>query len=644
MWIFRCLLHYFSRIIPRVPDFWIVLASGRSARRPGLRQDVPRQMPTFLAARSASGDVVDVHYTGRLTNGTVFDSSVTRGKPFQFTIGSRMVITAWEEGIPTMRIGEKAILLCAPEVAYGAQGSPPTIPPNSVLEFEVELIAVKSNRSLTADGLVTREEWIHRTPVGRHVNLATGADEKEAAIVNPPGTEVAVRFRVVDPEDGRVLYDGSDLARPIRFCLDVDGAGVPLSEDAALDVTPLLAGDGALLPAAAVPPVFHVAAARLRLKDTIRVSAPWQYAFGPGGSDALNIIPCLPSSDWNGRVWYDITLENVVRSEVLLPALQPKRDATPVARKRVLVASAETTRPLQGAVCQLTLLANGVLPADAAPPSDQDLLDAAATVAGAAPVVTAWADQLPGATVTATLGDPANPELLDLLLASMVAGETASALGNATILYPGCGEEATHSPATAGSQAFLCVSLVSFDQPAPHWDLEPAQKLQQADTLRQQGNTLFRAKQPRRAARTYNLAADCLKEELEVDYTNPARPKHNPDLWQDIRQAQISIGSNLATAEFQLGHFRQALAASQKVLALDPNHVKALYRVASCHFSLKDYPTALESVDRALAKADGCGFSPTDVANFQNLRKSIRAAIKAEEDKTRATYKRMLGF
>jgi len=84
-----------------------------------------------------------VHYTGKLMDGTVFDSSVTRGTPFEFTLGAREVILGWDKGVATMRKGEKAILECAPEYAYGDMGAGGVIPPKATLRFEVELLGWK---------------------------------------------------------------------------------------------------------------------------------------------------------------------------------------------------------------------------------------------------------------------------------------------------------------------------------------------------------------------------------------------------------------------------------------------------------------------------------------------------------------------
>jgi FKBP-type peptidyl-prolyl cis-trans isomerase len=90
------------------------------------------------------GSHVRVHYTGWLTNGKKFDSSVDAGKPFDFTIGNGEVIKGWEEGVTGMRVGGKRQLRIPPELGYGADGTPDgTIPPNATLIFDVHLLGVQ---------------------------------------------------------------------------------------------------------------------------------------------------------------------------------------------------------------------------------------------------------------------------------------------------------------------------------------------------------------------------------------------------------------------------------------------------------------------------------------------------------------------
>jgi FKBP-type peptidyl-prolyl cis-trans isomerase len=89
------------------------------------------------------GQVVVVHYTGWLTDGKKFDSSLDRNKPFEFPIGRGRVIKGWDEGVVTMKAGGKRKLYIPPELGYGAGGFGQLIPPNSQLVFEVELLEVK---------------------------------------------------------------------------------------------------------------------------------------------------------------------------------------------------------------------------------------------------------------------------------------------------------------------------------------------------------------------------------------------------------------------------------------------------------------------------------------------------------------------
>jgi peptidylprolyl isomerase len=94
-------------------------------------------------ASPQSGQQVIVHYSGYLTNGTKFDSSVDRGEALAFTIGIGQVIKGWDEGVMSMKTGGKRKLIIPPQLGYGANGAPPVIPPNAELIFDVELLEVK---------------------------------------------------------------------------------------------------------------------------------------------------------------------------------------------------------------------------------------------------------------------------------------------------------------------------------------------------------------------------------------------------------------------------------------------------------------------------------------------------------------------
>ena len=93
-------------------------------------------------AEAVNGRQVQVHYTGWLTTGKKFDSSVDRGEPFSFTLGAQQVIRGWDEGVKGMKVGGKRQLKIPASLGYGARGAGGVIPPNATLIFDVELLGV----------------------------------------------------------------------------------------------------------------------------------------------------------------------------------------------------------------------------------------------------------------------------------------------------------------------------------------------------------------------------------------------------------------------------------------------------------------------------------------------------------------------
>ncbi|RVD90033.1 uncharacterized protein DFL_001016 [Arthrobotrys flagrans] len=106
----------------------------------GVTKEITRE---GTGAQPKAGQTVVMHYTGKLTDGTKFDSSVDRGEPFETAIGVGRVIKGWDEAVPTMKVGEKATLTITPDYGYGARGAGNVIPPNATLIFDVELLKIK---------------------------------------------------------------------------------------------------------------------------------------------------------------------------------------------------------------------------------------------------------------------------------------------------------------------------------------------------------------------------------------------------------------------------------------------------------------------------------------------------------------------
>lgn len=129
------------------------------------------------------GDEVEVHYTLRLKDGKFFDSSRDKGTPFKFRLGQGEMIRGWDEGIATMKKGERAIFTVPPEMAYGEIGSPPTVPPNATLVSDIEMVSWYSIRDITGDGGILKKI------IGEGEGWATPKDADEVLVKYVASTE-----------------------------------------------------------------------------------------------------------------------------------------------------------------------------------------------------------------------------------------------------------------------------------------------------------------------------------------------------------------------------------------------------------------------------------------------------------------------
>jgi FKBP-type peptidyl-prolyl cis-trans isomerase len=128
---------------PGERDFTPASASPAAPEPPGPSSLEIQDDVVGTGKACASGDTVSVHYTGTLMGGAKFDSSRDRNKPFDFKIGAGSVIKGWDQGVVGMKVGGKRKLVIPSALGYGEKGSPPKIPPNAGLKFDIELLAIK---------------------------------------------------------------------------------------------------------------------------------------------------------------------------------------------------------------------------------------------------------------------------------------------------------------------------------------------------------------------------------------------------------------------------------------------------------------------------------------------------------------------
>ncbi|XP_052851779.1 FK506-binding protein 59 [Drosophila gunungcola] len=201
-----------------------------------------------------SGCTVSLHYTGRLVDGTEFDSSVGRNEPFEFPLGKGNVIKAFDMGVATMKLGERCFLTCAPNYAYGAAGSPPAIPPDATLIFELEMLGWKGeDLSPNQDGSIDR-------------TILEASDKKRT-----PSDGAFVKAHISGSFGGHVFED-----RDVEFDYG-EGKAIGIAEG------------------------LEIALEKMNIGETSRIKIQAKYAFGAEGNEEFKIPP-------NSAVEYTVKL------------------------------------------------------------------------------------------------------------------------------------------------------------------------------------------------------------------------------------------------------------------------------------------------------------------------------------------------
>lgn len=523
------------------------------------------------------GDEVHMHYRGTLqSGGDEFDSSYSRGIPFSFKLGEGKVIKGWDLVGKTMAKGEKARVTLKPEYAYGASGSPPKIPANATLVFDMELVSWTSQRDVFGDGTVMRTE----------VESGDGWER--------PGklAEVTMDIRVFSVSEDDMDVDGKS-------------GGTKKKEEKKNDEVMVYEKNGfvATLGASQMPEQWERIVPEMKRNNCVHLVCKPPRLLGAG----------LDGKD----IGIDLKGATCMRHEVTLRSWRKIEDVASdgSVMKKVLSEGDGWERPGEGATATIDVSVHLVDPTTShhVVPSPATNSDKQTT----SPVL-----RTPDLVVK--VGDGMVIDGLDRVLQTMKVGEQALAYLQPSAAYGSAPSLLTEELRTAGidvsSSVLIEVTLTSFEKGPDVWGMSTEQKMAEMTRRKTRGNTLFKDKRYDTARKSYQRAVS-LFESSTADLEG--------DVKTQVNDLLVSCHLNMAMCYDRKNDPTQALTHCKKALEIQPANVKALYRQGCAYLELDDFYNAQSSLRYAKELAPGNG----DVVKKLRLLKEKRVRQDAQDKK-----------